>query len=463
MECSHSLLVTGVELGSVFLPMPWGPDQSKLDVLTAYFVGDTSEPRATFNLVICPRTSFSVVQKSFMGKIPKSYAFGRRCIQCRDITFGWSLPQFVRNAIDKTPVDAQRNMIAKLNIPSFAFHTREHAQEFRWPEAILVEKLFTNHSPEALTAEVDMVMGLNILIENPWLILQVEAPVSGFYGGVRLPDELYDGEQPLKPLVRINDKGEMVLYCHGRCIDNAQPEKRRGGSGVFFAKGSLYNSFYPHTMTGYDVPLTNQRTEILAIRRAVEMALFVLARRAGNASKIRKLKINTDSKYIVDAFLPGEAGLIIKWRRNNWKSKAGEKVKNRDLFEQTLEVMKAFKELSKATASHPIRIKWVPKLANRPASILSKLGERTYTRPDLEDTGDLLDDTGEPYESLGEACAAGAFVEDGRYAQMHGGGNSFIFLVPKKLVRESIEAIEKCITDPSEGKRFSDLSFRYNS
>ena len=81
-------------------------------------------------------------------------------------------------------------------------------------------------------------------------------------------------------------------------------------------------------------PTTNQRMEIKA---AVEALKY----------HNNPMKLVSDSRYVVNCL---EQRWYIKWEKNGWVTDAGEPVKNRDLWEELIEVRK----------SHPnLLVEWV--------------------------------------------------------------------------------------------------------
>ena len=55
---------------------------------------------------------------------------------------------------------------------------------------------------------------------------------------------------------------------------------------------------------------------------------------------IADVKVTSDSAYVINCFL---AGWYVKWRRNGWRTAEGQ-VKNRDIWEQLINVVETFRK-----------------------------------------------------------------------------------------------------------------------
>ncbi|MBM5783217.1 MAG: ribonuclease HI [Pelagibacterales bacterium] len=121
----------------------------------------------------------------------------------------------------------------------------------------------------------------------------------------------------------INDIVE--IYTDGACLGN--PGK--GG----YAAILLYKQ-HKKEIYGAEKETTNNQMEL---RAAIE-ALKTL-------KKSSKVKLHTDSKYVMD----GITKWIFSWKKNNWKSADKKPVKNQELW----------KELDLEVAKHNIEWIWV--------------------------------------------------------------------------------------------------------
>lgn len=109
---------------------------------------------------------------------------------------------------------------------------------------------------------------------------------------------------------------EVEIYTDGACSGN--PGK--GGYGVVL----LYQGKRKELSAGYAVT-TNNRMEVLAVIKALELL-----------KKPCRVKLYSDSKYVVDAITKGWAE---KWRKNHWMRTKTECASNVDLWEKLLDLL----------------------------------------------------------------------------------------------------------------------------
>ncbi|MEM8830080.1 MAG: ribonuclease HI [Cyanobacteria bacterium P01_G01_bin.19] len=109
----------------------------------------------------------------------------------------------------------------------------------------------------------------------------------------------------------------MVIYTDGACTGN--PGK--GGYGAVIIEGDRREEL----SEGYRLT-TNNRMEMMGAIAALEAL-------PSNS----KVKLHSDSKYIVDAVVKGWAK---KWQRNGWKRNSKEMAKNPDLWQELLDLCK---------------------------------------------------------------------------------------------------------------------------
>ena len=108
----------------------------------------------------------------------------------------------------------------------------------------------------------------------------------------------------------MDNEASITIYADGGCRGNPGP----GGWGVFFQAGSNEKELW-----GGEPDTTNNRMELTAVIRALE----ALKRPA-------TIEVHTDSQYVqkgISEWLPG-------WKRRNWRTSAGQPVKNQDLWQQ---------------------------------------------------------------------------------------------------------------------------------
>ena len=127
-----------------------------------------------------------------------------------------------------------------------------------------------------------------------------------------------------KPLITKKSKSistystdAIIIYTDGACTGN--PGK--GGYGAVIIDGDCRKEL----SEGYQLT-TNNRMEMMGAITALE-----------SLPSNSKVKLHTDSKYIVDAVVKGWAK---KWQRNGWKRNSKEMAKNPDLWQEILDLCK---------------------------------------------------------------------------------------------------------------------------
>jgi len=124
-----------------------------------------------------------------------------------------------------------------------------------------------------------------------------------------------------------------ILSTDGACSGNPGP----GGWGVvFYDKQKSDFSLFG----GYELYTTNNRMELKAMLSCYQIIMkhFTSAFDGGSAVRAAKAKYNvmSDSSYVVQSILQGH---MKQWRRNGWKLRSGNEVKNLDLWEQLAEIL----------------------------------------------------------------------------------------------------------------------------
>ena len=120
-----------------------------------------------------------------------------------------------------------------------------------------------------------------------------------------------------KPKSSSTSTNTVIVYTDGACTGN--PGK--GGYGAVIIDGDRRVEL----SDGYKLT-TNNRMEMMGAIAALE-----------SLPSNSKVKLHTDSKYIVDAVVKGWAK---KWQRNDWKRNSKEMAKNPDLWQEILDLCK---------------------------------------------------------------------------------------------------------------------------
>lgn len=119
---------------------------------------------------------------------------------------------------------------------------------------------------------------------------------------------------------------EVKIYTDGACIGNPGP----GGWAVI-----LTNDNATKLISGRCCDTTNNRMELLAVLNGLK----ALRRKCS-------VNIYSDSKYIVDAI---NSHWLDNWKNNGWITSSGGLVKNKDLWEELIQLLK----------EHHVRFNWV--------------------------------------------------------------------------------------------------------
>ena len=108
---------------------------------------------------------------------------------------------------------------------------------------------------------------------------------------------------------------EITVYTDGGCSGNPGP----GGWGTVIIDGES-----EHTYSGGEANTTNNRMELMAAIKALEVLL------SKDEWKARKIKVFSDSQYVKN----GITSWIQNWKKNGWRTAAKKPVLNQDLWIQ---------------------------------------------------------------------------------------------------------------------------------
>lgn len=114
------------------------------------------------------------------------------------------------------------------------------------------------------------------------------------------------------------------IFTDGACSENPGP----GGWASVFCKEKECKQF-----SGNARETTNNRMELYAIKYSLEKILTCRTK--------YDYEINSDSAYCINSI---KNKWIYSWVRNDWKTLAREPVKNRDLWEEVIELLAKIKE-----------------------------------------------------------------------------------------------------------------------
>jgi ribonuclease HI len=122
------------------------------------------------------------------------------------------------------------------------------------------------------------------------------------------------------------NKKEVSIYTDGACSGNPGP----GGWAAILVFGN-----HERELSGGEKCTTNNRMELTAVLSALEAL-----------KEPCRVELYSDSKYIVDAV---EKGWVVAWQARGWKKADKENVKNTDLWERLLSLLKV----------HEVSFTWV--------------------------------------------------------------------------------------------------------
>ena len=109
---------------------------------------------------------------------------------------------------------------------------------------------------------------------------------------------------------------ELIIYTDGGCRGNDADIDNIGAIGIILIYPEKdYKKEYSEAFLN----TTNNKMELTAVIKALQML-----------KEPCKIKIHSDSAYIVDAF---DKGWIESWRQNDWKRAKNEELKNRELWQ----------------------------------------------------------------------------------------------------------------------------------
>jgi ribonuclease HI len=108
---------------------------------------------------------------------------------------------------------------------------------------------------------------------------------------------------------------EVTIYTDGACSGNPGP----GGWGAIL----MYKE-NKKEISGGKKDTTNNVMELTAVIEALKLLKFPC-----------KVKLYSDSAYVVNAFLQN---WVINWQRNNWKTADKKEVKNKELWQELVEL-----------------------------------------------------------------------------------------------------------------------------
>lgn len=120
-------------------------------------------------------------------------------------------------------------------------------------------------------------------------------------------------------------KNSLAVSIDGACENNGQPGAL-ASYGIFFAPESLLNSNGTLEVSDSSSPLTNQKAELYALRKALD----TVEEKFGDNMTISRLVVITDSTYLVE----GLTKHVWEWEYKGYKNAKGKDVVNGEVFKE---------------------------------------------------------------------------------------------------------------------------------
>jgi ribonuclease HI len=141
--------------------------------------------------------------------------------------------------------------------------------------------------------------------------------------------------------------GTVHAYADGACSGNPGP----GG----WASVVVTPAGHASGRSGAEVQSTNNRMEIMAARDAVSRAVTI----AGTQDGTKAIVVHVDSTYVRD----GIGSWIKGWKRNGWRTAAGQPVKNKELWQDLDTAVSAAR-----TSGYTVEFAWVKGHSGHPGN-----------------------------------------------------------------------------------------------
>ena len=139
------------------------------------------------------------------------------------------------------------------------------------------------------------------------------------------PPQWNRGTFPMIRYIHIRDRNMVLLQTDGACLDNGG---RQPSAGYGLVCGPPLPGYPDHGVLSVKLPpadATSNRAELIAV-------IAVLGGRIWAGEGFDKVVVATDSEYVVK----GCTERCRKWQARNWKTSAGQPVKNKDLWEELI-------------------------------------------------------------------------------------------------------------------------------
>jgi len=136
----------------------------------------------------------------------------------------------------------------------------------------------------------------------------------------------------------------MLLEIWSDGASNVHNPKNPGG----WASVLVCNNTILKQLSGPEINTTNQRMEIMGALKGLEYYL----NNKGEFKDITEIRVITDSGYLYNCMIQK---WYVNWKFNNWIGSEGQEIKNKDLWEQLLDILKQYKEQNISVTWRKIR------------------------------------------------------------------------------------------------------------
>ncbi|OOF97927.1 hypothetical protein ASPCADRAFT_128115 [Aspergillus carbonarius ITEM 5010] len=194
------------------------------------------------------------------------------------------------------------------------------------------------------------------------------------------PRYIFHGGHPgLQRFVGVEDSHQFLVYAGGACLKNGNDIPKAGWSFIFKPRtpgcqtsGRISAHLETTGPTGEARKPTSQRAELRAVIAALRYMYM-------HGSLFNSVVVATDSHYVVTGATRG----LRKWLSNGWTNCSGEPIRNRDLWQDLLDVVHSW-----AKKNREVYLWMIPRKWNREADGFARLA--VTSRPVPVDFGELI-------------------------------------------------------------------------
>jgi ribonuclease HI len=307
---NHALAVEGFSTEEEVLRYMRGIEPSSASAPTTSYP-TTSYPMASHPATSGPTKYYAVAVGSKPG-IYYSWTEAEPCTRGRSIHKKFNTLEEAEQFIQEY---GTQETCQALGLPPGSRQQARQIQQER--EEILEEQAWeTRLAPQASQASQKQFKSPAEQIQHERLARNAQAYTRAAFEPVEASARQLMPETTTKPTPKQSaartDGDTIKIYTDGSSLGNGKPGSR-AGLGVFFGHGDDRN----HSERLPGQPQTNQRAELMAMLRAMEIAPLT-----------QGIEIWTDSQYSINC----ATTWANNWERNAWKNSQGKDVSNKDII-----------------------------------------------------------------------------------------------------------------------------------